>query len=163
MKQPLWFKLLEENRKARYGLTLPFLFGAYLRQGVETDISEQAVEKLVASIAEEAPDGVSVTLRVCDRLEEPVFTSVHAPYKPSQLLTKVPGRDGAICTLYVEPKVMTEKPGSIAELAEVFWSRYQTELQEERFSYSQGRFVQFAPEDHALIDRAASREDEEWA
>lgn len=160
---PAWFKLLEEwQDSGRFGLTVPFLYGAlnripngHLGEGT----ASEKLFRLLASIADEVPDGKMVRLFICGTVRDLTLAPVlAAPGYCRVIATSIDTRG----TFYVQQDLLPAESSSISDLHAGLWRRYGEALEHGRFSLRNGTFAELSEADLALIDAALSRPDDEY-
>ncbi len=157
--KPPWLKLIEEwQHQSHFGLTMPFLLGAMLnwpgRSLGQSDDRSVQLASLIASIRDDAPEGMFVRLYSCDRLHELVLALVSGP---PGFCVPIPSPIRSQPSLYVESSVLPE--GIVEVLVAELWHRYGKAIQQGRFSFRSGSFAPFDGADRRLIAAATARSD----
>ena len=159
---PFWLNLLRaHNRNGGYGLTFPFIAGAYNLCSSNNEISLSHVQIIITSIACEAPDDSYIVFKECDRLLQPVFAVASSYYKPSDIYTKIENPGSHTCSLFVAPVTFSEENASINSFSNHLYELYKNELTNSLFSYSNNNFKEFNEKDHQKIFLAKALVDDE--
>lgn len=161
--KPAWFKLIEEWRKGeRFGLTIPFLVGA-LRDwpgrplGLTAGVEELRI--LLESIRDETPQGVTMRLYDCDKLQELALAPVDGIPQACFHITS-PHR--AVPAFYVENGTVPDGGTSLDDVVAALWQRYGADIEAGNFSRRARVFQPFDANDRALISAAITRLDDDW-
>jgi len=161
--KPAWLKLTEQwQATGHFGLTIPFLLGA-LRQwpGQPLGSSTNALEQLcalLASVRDDAPDGIIMRLYTCDRLHELVLAPVGGP---PPYCVPVPSAGLPTPALYVEAGILSESTNPFDALVSEMWRRFGDAIRTDRFSYRAGAFHPFNDADRTLIGAVFARSGED--
>lgn len=162
---PAWFRLLSEWQDAgRFGLTVPFVYGALdripdgpLRGGK----ASEKLQSLLASLADEVPDGTLVRLFTCGTVRDLTLAPMSAI--PSYCLAMRSG-DGRSERFYVQQDLVPADSSSpLSDLHAELWRRYGNDLEAGRFSLRNGSFAEFSERDLQLIEAALRRSDDDEA
>jgi len=161
--KPAWFKLLLEWQDAgRFGLTLPFVYGA-LDQAPEGSLrgatSAEKLKFLLASLVDDVLDGALVRLFFCSTVQDLTLAPVFAVPGHCRAIAK---SDGGKAGFFAQQDLLPEKSSSeIADLHAELWQRYGDVLKAGRFSLRNGTFAAFSDRDLALINAALLRPDDD--
>ena len=159
---PFWLKLLKaHNKKGGYGLTLPFIAGAYKQNDGRNEVQLNDIKTIIASMASETPEESYIIFKECDRLLQPVFAEAYRFYKPSDVYTKIYNTNNDVCSLFVAPVTFASPGASIDSFSNYLFELYKTELINNNFSYSNGGFTKFNDSDYDKILLAKTLEDDE--
>jgi hypothetical protein len=158
---PAWFKLLMEWQGAgRFGLTVPFVYGALSRmpEGPLRGASgSEKLQSLLASLVDDVPDGNLIRLFFCGTVHDLTLAPIFAV--PDYCLS-IQSSDGRKVSFYVQQCLLPPESASpMSDLHSELWRRYGEVLEAGRFSLRNGRFEEFSERDLALVDTALSRPD----
>lgn len=160
---PFWLKLLRAHKS--YGLTLPFLVGA-MRTPVGSVVADEnksivEVKGLLSSMRDETPDTSYISLTVCDRLHQPVFSECSKYFTPSDFYARIPMLDGKKCFLYVSQSILLRDKENVEDLLGALWQRNGDAILQGKFSHSNGAFTTYSDENLTLILNAINHTNEE--
>lgn len=158
---PFWLQLLRaHNKQGGYGLTFPFIVGAYLHNDGHKLVDLDKIKNIVTSIAIETPDESYVTFKECDRLRHPVFAESHRRHKISDIYIQIKSPDSDECSLFVPPVIFNSENATIGGFSKHFYQKYNKELLNNNFSYFNGSFNKFNDQDYEKISLAKALDDE---
>jgi hypothetical protein len=158
-------KLLKQWQDAgRFGLTVPFLFGALDRWpghplGEERS-SSQKLLSMLSSLRDDAPQGVIIRLFMCGTVKDLTVAPV---FGMPGYCRAVPSSNGERTAFYVQQDLIPESQSPLEALHAALWQRYEDALANGRFSLRDGKFVEFTEADLRHIEAAVSRPDDDDA
>jgi len=156
--KPAWLKLNEQWRdEYNFGLTIPFIVGAlrdWPAQPIGDGTGKDQLRALLASVRDDAPDGVRMRLYSCDRVQDLVLAPVSEI--PSYCISFSSSLRAAT-SLFVERGVIPESDTPFETLIAALWQRYGSDIEAERFSLRDGAFHSFTQSERAFIARALAR------
>lgn len=163
--KPAWFKLLMQWQDAgRFGLTVPFVYGALDRMpegALRGATCSEKLQCLLASLVDDVPDGTLVRLFTCGKVGDLTLAPVFAV---PGYCRAIPNSDGGKESFYVQQDLLPAKSSSpISDLHSELWRRYGDVLEAGRFSLTSGTFAAFSDRDLALINEARLRPDDDEA
>ena len=162
-----WLKLIQAHKaRGGLGLTLPFLLGALRHPiGSHTDNAlenQKGILNLLASMRDQTPSDTYVSLTICDRLNEPVFTTGSSKTKQPESYARLVIPETNNCHLYVTGAFLSSGPQPAESLLEKLWERHGNEVMEGRFSWYKGQFRPYIAEDISFITRALHHENMQY-
>lgn len=160
--KPAWLKLNEQwQDTGHFGLTIPFLIGALRRfPGQPLGPSANGIDQLRAlltSIRDNAPDGVTMRLYSCDKLQDLALAPVHG--MPAHCIP-IPSPTRSESALYVEKGTVAEVGDPCQALVSTLWKRYGQHIEAGQFSRRTGAYHPFNEGDEKLIHAAVTRPDD---
>lgn len=155
---PFWLKLIRaHNRNGGLGLTLPFLIGACrspIGQALGSEEQDkQDTVRLLSSIRDETPDSIKISLMICPRIHQPVFSEY---YWPAQTAwdAEISRSPEVRPSLSVSPEILPKSKNTVDDLIAVLWPRHREVIAKGYFSYCDGQYAPFSDQDLELIAEA---------
>lgn len=162
--QPPWFKLLRRWQEAnRFGLTLPFVFGALDRwpgSPLGSGSTAEKLAKLVRDLAEGTGDGDVIRLFTCGTVRDLTLAPV---FGTPAFCVPIRRPGGPAPTLWVQRDLLDADRQSCEGLSEMLWSRYGQELLKGHYSLRNRVFGPFSEPDLTLIASAMAVADDDHA
>jgi hypothetical protein len=160
---PPWFKLLKQWQDShRFGLTVPFIYGAlenWPGAPLGTDsCPEEKFTRMLRSIADGASDRTVIRLFTCGTVQDLTFAPV---FEAPCFCAAINSSTGYPPTLWVQKDLLQDGQNTCEALASVLWARYSVVINEGRYSFQAGAFALFTDADLKLIQLAVARNDED--
>jgi hypothetical protein len=153
-----WLRLLQYQRaRGRTGLTVPFLIGASWEStrtdAIDEDTAFCELSSLLLALRDARPTLHSVVIAECGDLHQPIA----ALYPQGQARSDcegLPDQSGAATRLYVQRSYFQGRKCHFDSAVGFLWNRLGGTLTRAEFSFREGRYAPFDPEDRLFIERA---------
>jgi hypothetical protein len=156
---PLIKLLLQWQDDGRFGLTVPFLYGAldsWPDAPLGTSVAPEAKFGRMLEIAANEAAGTVIRLFHCPTVSDLTFALI--PSVPDYCIPIRSSADTS-STLWVQKGLVIANAIDPPTLAVGIWDRYSHPIIEERYSRRGGAYLRFSESDLTFIQRAIARED----
>lgn len=140
--------LLDSWREnGKFGLTLPFIFGALWYKGFSNGPESGSFSSMLDEL-----QAASVTYRLayCDKADDLIL----APVNNSPVGCKRVSKNGVPTSLWIQHDLVNEDVAHATTVFKALWERYGLDIEAGRYSCTKGGYHAFTAEDLALIEKA---------
>ncbi len=140
--------LLESWREnGKFGLTLPFIFGALRYKGFS---KAAEIDSFSSMLDELQTASVTYRLAYCDKADDLIL----APINNSPAGCKRVSKNGVPTSLLVQHDLVNENVSDTTNVLKTLWERYGLDVEAGRYSCTKGEYHAFTEEDLVLIEMA---------
>lgn len=141
-------KLISTWRNSgKFGLTLPFIFGALQLKGLIGNPLEKSFNDFLKSL--ETAENL-FRISYCDKVDDLIL----APVSNRPVECNIVTNNGKPTSLYVQHNIIPGRSVESIQLSQELWKRYKAYIEAERYSRLNGQYQTFSIEDLAIIEKS---------